>query len=276
MIWVNGRVLSDSALTISLADRVFEHGLGLFETFRTWNGRPRLLARHLARLRRSAAALGIPLDPKALPSLDAVAALIRAERISESEDALLRIVLTGGLTRKAGSTLWMRAEPLRPAPPSRNGAALSLAFFEVAWHDPLARHKTLNYWSRRLAYEHALFEGADEALLRTPDGRVWEGSRSNLFLVEGGLVVTPALDGPLVPGVMRGVVIEQARQMGLEILEGELTADRLESASEVFLTNAVRGIVPVGRTPGQRSLRAPGLLTKRLTAEVIQWLEGEP
>ncbi len=75
MIWVGGAVVPDDALRISVTDRTFEHGLGLFETLRTWNGHAPLLDRHLARMTGSARALGLPLDPDALPDAGAVAAL---------------------------------------------------------------------------------------------------------------------------------------------------------------------------------------------------------
>ena len=76
MIWFRGEVVPDEAVRISALDRTFEHGLGLFETFRTWNGRPTLLPRHLERMRRSARELGLVLDPADLPDDRAVTQLI--------------------------------------------------------------------------------------------------------------------------------------------------------------------------------------------------------
>src|SRR3954467_8865513 len=100
MIWVHGQVVADEALTISALDRTFEHGLGLFETFRTWNGHPTLLGRHLERLRRSARELGLPLDPAQLPDEGAVANLLRAE--GGAGDVMLRITMSGGRTGQRG------------------------------------------------------------------------------------------------------------------------------------------------------------------------------
>ncbi len=77
MIWVRGQIVADEAVTISVLDRTFEHGLGLFETFRTWNGHPTLLPRHLDRLTCSAGELGLPLDRADLPDPTAVADLLR-------------------------------------------------------------------------------------------------------------------------------------------------------------------------------------------------------
>jgi branched-subunit amino acid aminotransferase/4-amino-4-deoxychorismate lyase len=137
----------------------------------------------------------------------------------------------------------------------------------------LARHKTLNYWSKRLAYEQARSEGADEVRLATPDGRIWEASRSNLVLIQGDTLITPDLSGPVLPGVMRGLVLEHASAVGLAVREqGVLDAD-LDRADEIFLTNSVRGLSGVGRTAA-RNFAAPGPWTERLRRRIEDWLYG--
>jgi branched-chain amino acid aminotransferase len=260
LLWIEGRIAPENELAILVADRTFEHGLGLFETLRTWDGRPALLGRHLARLARSADALGLPLDPASLPDAEAVAALRRAN--GDGKDVLVRITLSGGGDGGEAGSLWMRTAPLPPPPPA-GGVALAPAPWAISAGDPLARHKTLNYWSKRLAHGRGREQGADEVLLATPDGRVWEGSRTNLFLVRGDALLTPGLDGPVLPGVMRAVVLEMAEGVGLSPREGDVTAADLDAADELFLTNSVRGIVPVGRT-ASRTFEAPGPRTRRL------------
>jgi branched-subunit amino acid aminotransferase/4-amino-4-deoxychorismate lyase len=140
--------------------------------------------------------------------------------------------------------------------------------------DPLARHKTLNYWSKRLAYEHGRSAGADDVLCTTADGRVWEASRANLFFVRGQTLVTPDLSGPVLPGIMRGLVLELAAGVGLEVREQGVTAVDVAAADEVFLTNSVRGIIPVGRL-ADRTFEAPGVWTVRLRDRIEQWLQQE-
>jgi branched-chain amino acid aminotransferase len=284
MIWVRGRILPEAELSISVADRTFEHGLGLFETLRTWRGRATLLPRHLARLSRSAQALGLPLDPTALPTEISVAELRRAT--PQEGDSLLRITMTGGLSARRGAVVWMRATPL-PQPLEPSGAAVG-GFWRVDHDDPIARHKCLNYWRRRLAYDHARSLGLDESLSMTADGAVWEGSRTNLFWIMGRSLETPTRDGPLVPGVMRELVVEHARRLGLDVIERSWPCSRLSEADEVFLTNAVRGIVPVRRllifdesaqAPGwsrqlAREWPAPGTWTNRLRADLLGWLSN--
>ncbi len=270
MIWVGGRIVPDASLAIGPADRALEHGIGLFETLRTWNTYPSLLNRHLDRLRGSAEALHIPLDAASLPDADAVAELLRESRVEG--EARLRVTATGGVSTSEGSTVWMQCDPL--SPDASTGAVLVPAPWPIVFDDPLARHKSLNYWSRRLAFEVARQRGADEALFSTPDGRVWEGSRTNLFLIRDETLWTPGLDGPIVPGIMRGLVLELAPALGLAIRAGDLCGRDLDEAEEVFLTNAVRGIIPVARASG-RVFQPPGPWTRRLRDAMVEGLERE-
>lgn len=278
MIWSRGEVLPDEALAIPATDRTFEHGLGLFETLRTWNGRPVLLGRHLARLAASAAALGIPIGRDALPDADAVGLLVGATR----EDVLVRITLSGGTSAEGGSTLWMRASPLPP--PSWSGSArVALGRGPMAQSSgALHRHKTLNYLARRMAYEEARGLGFDEVLLNS-GGHPVEGSRTNLFCVVGGRLATPSAETCcLVPGIMRGLVLDLARGLGPVAETAEpLTERTLLLADEVFLTNAIRGIIPVRSVvdPGLSQdpppiKEAPGPWTRRLQESLESWLSG--
>jgi branched-chain amino acid aminotransferase len=274
MLWARGELVQDHALSVSVLDRTFEHGLGLFETFRTWNGHPTLLERHVERLKESARALGLPLEPDQLPGSRDVALLIAANRdvLPPGHDARLRITLSGGLatTPSAGSLLWMTAGPL-PSPHPTPGVIIS-GPFRVSADDPLARHKTLNYWRRRIAHADAVAAGADEVICVTHDGFLCEASRSNLFLVEDGRLSTPSLGGPLLPGIMRRLVLEKAKQVGLEVEEVSLPVERIKRAAEAFLTNSVRGVIPVAHLMGVE-LAAPGRMTLQLWNHVLPWLE---
>jgi len=275
MIWTRGEVIPDDALHISAFDRTFEHGLGLFETLRTWDGHPTLLDRHLARLRRSARQLGLIIDPEDLPDASAVRRLKGVGPTAGSGDVRLRIVLTGGVHGPSSdpekSTLWMSAGPLPP--PTRTDGIRIVRSILADPDDPLARHKTLNYWRRRIELARAAAERADEVLCVTPDGRICEGTRSNVFLVRDGRLITPGTDGPLLEGIMRRVVIEHARQHGVDVVEGPVDLAAIDSADEAFLTNSVRGILPAARLL-QAELPAPGPLTKRLWDAILPWLES--
>jgi branched-subunit amino acid aminotransferase/4-amino-4-deoxychorismate lyase len=277
MIWVAGRIVADDALTISVWDRTFEHGLGLFETFRTWNGHPTLLARHLERLKRSARELGLPLDPDMLPGDQDVRALHAANGIAG--DAMFRITLTGGFSDDVGSVLWMRAAPL---PPIITGGARIRSSWVVAQEDDLAKHKSLNYWRKKRLFEKARADGFDEDLGRVGGLNVIrEGTRTNVFAVNGGCLNTPSDTGDLLPGIMRQVVWDFWARTA-ELIGGTLTIEDLCDAQEVFLTNSVRGIIPVqafdtSTMPGRSGIthyECPGPLTRRLWDEILPWLEA--
>ena len=267
MIWTCGAIMADDALRISVLDRAFEHGLGLFETLRTWNGRPALLPRHLERLRRSADELRIPLDPRDLPTADDVRALLAAD--GRAGDAMLRITLSGGTSETEGSKLWMRSAPL---PPPATGYRLGPT--APARGDKLAGYKSLNYWPYRLAHQQARADGFDECLMVDTKGSVLEGSRTSVFFVLEGRLVTPPADGRIVPGIMRGLVVERARALGIAVEEASLTGSKAgERAEELFLTNAVRGILPVGQWR-EKVLPAPGAITEKLRDDLAAWLES--
>ncbi len=275
MIWVRGKVVADQALQVSVFDRAFEHGLGLFETFRTWNGHPALLDRHLERIRRSADELDLPLDDDDLPGVRAVSDLIEANRdsLTPGQDVRLRATLSGGIatTPPSLSVLWLTAKPLPP--PARISGTVITVSMQVAPDDPLARHKTLNYWRKRIAHARANQVGSDDVLGVTPDGLICETCRANVFLVEGRRLITPGLDGPLLPGVMRGVVLERAARLGIEVEEGPVPLERISSTDEAFMTNSLWGMLPIARLM-DRELSAPGPVTRQLWDETLPWLQS--
>jgi para-aminobenzoate synthetase/4-amino-4-deoxychorismate lyase len=106
-------------------------------------------------------------------------------------------------------------------------------------------------WADRRLLDRAQDElGTAVPLLVDVDGSVLEASRSNVFAVRDGVVVTPPTDGRLLPGVARARAIEVARASGIEVVERALTLDELAAADEVFMTGGVRGVEPVGRCAG--------------------------
>ena len=246
MIWVNGEFVALDRLALPVSDRIFEHGLGLFETFRTWNGQALLLDRHVDRMRRSARTLGIALNGM-VTTLEEVERLLEANQMT---DGLVRLTASAGRSPDLGSSLWMTVAPLPPEP-ARAGYRVVDAPWTVAVDDPLARHKTLNYWSKRIAFEQAQASGADEAVFASADGRVWEGSRSNLFLISGRELLTPPTSGPIIPGIMRQVVLNLAGSFDFSGRETEIDGAMIEAAAEIFLTNSVRGLIPVGEWAGR-------------------------
>lgn len=267
MIWHDGEVIPDDVLRVEIDDRVFEHGLGLFETFRSWGGHAPLLARHLDRLRDSARALGIALDGVRLPDRGAVMRLV--EVCGMGGDALLRLTLTAGSELGRPPVAWLRAGPL---PPPEDLPIRAVMYDEGRSDPPVSRHKMLNYWGRRMAYEFARGRGADEAILASAAGELREGSRNNILIVPRGrprTIATPDLGAPILPGIMRRAALDFAEACGYAIEERRVALVELFEAEAAFLTNSVRGVRPIGRIDGRRIAGSLGHELTRRFAEVL-------
>ncbi len=283
MIWHDGRLVEPGSLRVGIADRVFEHGLGLFETLRTHHGRAPLLGRHLARLRRSAADLGIDLGRVALPGRDAVAALVAAAGIGP--DVLLRLTVTAGSAPAEGEppVAWLAARPLPPPEPVplrvRSGP-VDLGPIDDPDATAVPRHKMLNYWARRQAYEAATRLGARETLLVGRPGGVLEGSRNNVLIVPRGeprRVASPGLGLPVLPGIMRRAALDFAAASGYRVDERPVQINELFEAEAVFLSNSVRGVRAVGRIDDRSVGRPNGDEAVRLFADDLpRWIDALP
>jgi branched-chain amino acid aminotransferase len=238
---IDGTRVAPEAATISVFDRGLLFGDGLFEVLRTRAGEPVELAAHLERLYAGAAELAL-----AVPDRADLERWVRAT-IDGAGDHRIRIVVTRGPGPLAsrfsvlgpGRTIVI-VEPLGPQP-----REISLAI--VDW--PIARRarparKALSFLDHLIARELAADAGADEAVRLDADGHVAECATANIFAVIAGTVVTPPAVG-ILPGVTRARVL--AHTGGIERV---MTVPELRAADEVFVTSALRGVVPVTRLDG--------------------------
>ena len=145
------------------------------------------------------------------------------------------------------------------------GVRVALCDFRTSPSDPLAGHKTTCYLPRLLGLRAANAKDCFEALWFTTQNHLAEGCISNVFVVSGGVLRTPPLTTPVLPGIARGIVIELARGSGLEVRENTLTGNDLLDADEVFLTNSIMQIMPVIAVERHDiGTGRPGALTQRL------------
>jgi branched-chain amino acid aminotransferase len=246
MISLNGIILPDAEARIDPADRGFTLGEGLFETIAVHGGVPLRLEAHLARLADGAEQLGLPLPGGRDGVAQAIHDLLAATPLLP--EAVLRLTLTGGPAPRGllppstpSPTLLITTAPLPPPPsPARALIARSTCRNE---YSPLSRLKTTNYLDSILARREAAAAGFDEALLLNTQGRLAEASMANLFVVIGGVAITPPISEGALPGIRRAAVIA-----ALGAMERPLTIDDLAKAEEVFLTSSlsVRPIMEVG------------------------------
>lgn len=237
IIAIDGQLVAPDSAKVSIFDRGFLYGDGLFETFRTWDGVAVDAAEHLDRLRASAAALKLRVGAIDLAPVIAAA----------GGDLRIKVIVTRGPgapgvpfgTLGPGSTIVI-AEPLGLLPEAITAAVVEL---------PIARrpvaHKTLAYLESLVAQELARDAGADEAIRLDADGDVCEGAMSNVFIVERGTIVTPSLGTGALAGVTRAQVISLCGAQ-----EQRVSVARLRNAEEVFVTSGVRGVVGVARLDG--------------------------
>lgn len=272
-IWVErdgaGQMLADDLPVIGLNDRGFAYGDGLFETIRVGNGIPLFFAQHMQRLFSGLAQLGFPSLPWEASALGE-----RCQKaIGENEvvEGVLRLVVTRGSGPRgfeppadAHPMLFIQARqtPDRSAPRKNlSGVCRAiLAPWKVDPASPLCYLKHLGALDKVLAKQKAKQAGADEALFQNVNGHLTEATSSNLFLVVGGQLLTPALHCGLLPGIARRLLLETWPQ---PIVETEIPAALLAEAAEAFLTNAVAGVRPLVAVDGRAiGNGVPGPITR--------------
>jgi branched-chain amino acid aminotransferase len=296
-VWVDGEVLPASGTHLSVFDRGFQLGDGVFETLRARGGHPTELPAHLARLHRSAAGLDIalPADVDRLLA-DGIQALLAANGLDgPAGDASIRITVSRGAYRTRGvlpahedvpATIAIQAWPVAPAPNDHLERGLHLVASSVR-RDPLNPLATLKTTSRA-EYVYARLEarraGADDALFLTVDDHLSEGTSANIFLVrrssdDGALeLATPSLDCAILPGTTRSWLLDWASRVSLRPFEGRLRRHDLAGAEEAFLSSSVAGILPVTAFDGAPiGDGRPGEWTRRARADREAMIrDGEP
>lgn len=255
-IWVNGRLSQAEDARVSPFDHALLTGDGVFETLKVEKGVPFAVRRHLERLNRSAAGLG--LDP---PPADRVrAALSQVVEANGLTDGVARITLTGGPAPlgsdrgSAGPTLIVAC-----GPPRGWGAAAAVAV--APWprneRGALAGLKTVSYGENVVALRWAHEREAEEAVFGNLAGRLCEGTGTNVFVGIGGRMLTPPLASGCLAGVTRDLLLE------LRVAEEEdVPLSALAEAEEAFLTSSTRDVQPIASVDGTPLPAAPGPVTK--------------
>ena len=245
LVSIDGVITPPDQATISIFDRGFLYGDGLFEVLRTWNARPVDLDAHLDRMADNA--IGLAIDRAELEAH--VRALIAAAGGGEWRIRIIRTRGQGGLTARFADV--QNGHSIVILEPLGELATTSTAVF-VEWDVPgrAIGYKSLAYLDSLIARELAAARGADQALRLGPDGSVVEGATANLFIVKHGDIATPPLHTGILPGITRQHVLTSCTAMGLTVRERRLTRDEVAAADEIFMTSAVRGVVAVTHLEG--------------------------
>lgn len=274
LVSMNGRIVDPDKACVSIFDHGFLFGDSVYEVVRSYQGRLFAWEPHARRLERSAEQLELaipwPLDQLKGEARD----LLR--RKTFAGDAYIRLIITRGVgelsldpsTCKDPQRIFI-ARPLQVPPPEVYREGLRLSLVDVTRNSRRSTDpgiKSGNYLNNVLALMEARAKGADEAVMLNEDGQVTECTTSNIFLIKGGRLKTPALDCGLLAGVTRAFVLDLAREANIPADETALRAEDVLEADELFITSTTRDIVPI-RTVDERAWTPiPGPLTARLSA----------
>ena len=263
--YVNGQFSPIEQATVSIEDRGFQFGDGVYEVVRTYGGVPFRLYDHLSRLETSARAVSIPVPL----SRTGWEALIR-EGVRRSDFAACMVYIQ--LTRGVAPRAHLFPSPAKPTVvmtfreiPEPDGALQQQGVPAVTLPDlrwGRCSIKSLNLLANVLAKQEARDAGAVEAIL-VKDGLVTEGCSSNVCLVRDGTIITPPLSDQLLAGVTRAVVLELARKAGIVVDEREVPQEELTLADELFLIGTTIEVLPVSTLNGVPvGDRVPGPVTQ--------------
>lgn len=251
LVYVNGEMVPMKEAKISVFDRGFQYGDGVFEGLRAYDGKIFRLREHTDRLFRSARAINIQVPLTKDEFSEAVKRVVRENKF---QDAHIKPQVTRGTAWKLGldprnTTAPNVVIPARPIGKSMfeadkgfKLAAVSVRKIPAMCFDP--RVKSLNYLANIMARMEALASGADEAIMLDIHGYVAEGSADNIFLVRNGELYTPGVQDAL-EGITRATVIELAGRKKIRVHETKLTLYDVYTADEVFVTGSGAGIVAV-------------------------------
>ncbi len=260
LVFLNGQLVPEDQAVISVFDRGFLYGDGLFEAVRICNGQPFRWDQHFERFQRGADFLKLA-PPFSSEELRRFAEELIAQ--NGMTEALLRLVASRGVGVRGYSpkgakrpTLVMSLHPVpAPGPPPR--WRLVSAPVRLPANEPLSQFKTCNKLAQILARTHADEAGAHEALLLNTDEHVVEASSSNLFWLSDQAVCTPPLAAGVLPGVTRAVIFALCHDLGLTVRETSLGLADLQRAQGIFLSLSSIGLAEGQSLNGKMLKRSP-------------------
>ena len=286
---IDGRLVPPEQALVPVLDRGFLYGDSVYEVVRTYGGRPFEIGRHLARMEKTAQRIGLT-----LPRRETILGeLQRTLEGAGNAESYARIVITRGIGEFGLSPLLARGQnrlvvivrPLTPPPEEQYQRGLQMAIARTRRNPPQALDpalKTGNYLNNILALREAHEAGADDAILLDLKGQVTEGTTSNVFFVQRGVLVTPPLALGMLEGVTRALFIDIARGEGLLLREEPHGPEALAAADEVFMTSTLREAMPVTsllflESHGEQVRRVadgrPGPMALRLRAAFRRYVE---
>jgi len=277
-VFLNDRFVPKEEAVVSVFDHGFLYGDGVYETLRSYGARIFMRDQHLARLRRSAEAIGLTIPIPDAQWRELLHESMRRNEVGNDHvDAYLRITVSRG-EGEIGldpalcprSTVVIMTKALHPSAAflSRDGISLTVA--QTRRNLPAAlspQIKSTNFLNNILAKRESIAAGTFDSLFLNWKEELTECTISNLFFISNGTVHTPALDCGILDGITRAIVITLAEEEGLPVKEGHYHLTDLRQAAECFLTNTSMEVMPVSRVDAfPIGDGRPGPLTRRIQA----------
>lgn len=273
MILHNGRLTDKREVRVSVDDRGYYFGDGVYEVFRIYNGGLFEADAHLARLRRSAEEVRLALPYPLETIREMLESLCAAERVTEG---MLYMQITRGEAPRTHTIpadlvpnliAWCKPLPRPLAERERGIRAVTVE--DIRWLR--CDIKSLNLLPNTLAKQQAADRGADEAVF-VRDGIVTECSASNLMIVKNGELWTHPANHLILHGVTRDVVLRLSARLAVPVREQPFDVDTLKGADEAFITGTTVEIMPVVRIDDTPiGTGRPGPVTLKLQAAFDQY-----
>lgn len=263
---------------VSVLDRGFLFGDGIYEVLRVYGGRPFLCADHIRRLRRSIGEVRITCDVERLERR-----MHETLAASGVKEGLIYIQVTRGAARRThrfpdppvAPNELIYVEEIEGDPYSRwrEAGASVITLPDLRWQR--CDIKSINLLANCMAAQAAAEAGCVEALLVADDGTITEGSHTSIFAVQDGRILTTPLSPHILPGITRGLVVRLAEQAGIPITEARVRRDQLAHVSELFLTGTTSEVLGITRVDGDPvGDGQPGPVTRRLYETYVDVVVG--
>lgn len=291
-VWLDGQLIPAAQATVSVMDHGVLYGDGVFEGIRSYTGKILKLRTHLQRFFESAKAIRLDLPYSADELADAIRETLNA---NGRADGYIRLAATRGVG-SMGLNPFLSPTPsvfiitcnLKMYPQELYDHGMKVITSSVMRNHPAAlspRIKSNNYLNNILAKIEAIDAGCLEAVMLNPQGLVAECTGDNIFIVKRGILITPPLHAGILEGITRNLVIDLARENGLEVRETDLTKHDLYTADEMLLTGTGAEVIAVteidnrkiGPAHDPQALGKPGPITLRLNKAFREMLaDGAP
>jgi len=279
-VWINGELVEEQNANISMFDRSYLYGEGLFETLMCYGGRPAFLSEHYHRLNRGCKKIQINLPYSEKEFKEAVSKLIQ---VNQFKDGVVRLTFSYsgdsfgvGRPKDSKPNLTMFCRNLKIDPKFFEHGVKILPLTSLPNNDlQTAGIKSTSYLVKMIARAKAAEAGAFESILKNSDGYWVEGSKANFFIVLDNTIITAPLQDGILPGITRQVVIDLIKEERFNFREDHITEIMLKEADEIFLTGSTSEVMPVSEVIGmtKKSLKKDSItfkLQKKYRALVSQ------